>query len=147
MPLPPSPTNFTGAVGEFQVSKKVSSTNIKVGELITFQFLVQGKGNFHSITPPLVKEWKKNFEVYYRPENLRIGENFVEFFYNIRPKNNSVTKIPPIDFVYFDLQSETYVTQTLSNTPLQVEDAESLTLDNIVSYAPTNNNQDFSTDI
>ena len=146
LPLPPNPANFTGAVGNFQISKKVNPTNIKVGEPITFQFLVQGDGNFHSITPPVFKEWEKDFEVYYRPENLRIGENFAEFFYTIRPKNNSVTEIPPIDFVYFDLQSETYATQTLAATFLQVQDAESLTLDNIISYAPTNNEQDFSID-
>ena len=140
LPLPPSPANFSQGVGILQAQKNVSPTKIKVGEAIIFKLKISGTGNFHAINPPPTNIWEKDFEVYHREDQIQIGDDFTEFSYILRPKNQKIQYIPAIYFTYFDLSKEDYNVQKIAKTPIQVKNAEKLSLDNVVSFAPLEKN-------
>lgn len=137
LPLPtPIPKDFSKGVGVFQAKKIVSPTNVKIGEAIIYRLQIKGKGNFYAINSPSTSIWEKDFEVYHRQENTQIRNNLIEFSYILRAKNEQIKHIPEITFTYFDLSKEDYNFQTLGKTAIQVEIAEKLSLDNVVSFVP-----------
>lgn len=54
LPLPAEgkPANFSGAVGEFQMTSTASPTDLTVGDPISVEIAVSGAGNFDALTPP-----------------------------------------------------------------------------------------------
>src|SRR5205823_2717047 len=54
MPLPAEnrPATFNGAVGNFDIKVTASPTNLSVGDPITLQIQVQGRGSFDSVKLP-----------------------------------------------------------------------------------------------
>ena len=118
-PLPENsrPRDFTGGVGNFNVTSSIDRDQLKANEALTLRFSISGKGNIKLVEKPAIV-FPPDFEVY----DPRTTDNIVasasgvsgtrNFEYLIIPRNPGKYKIKPITFSYFDLSSQTYKTIT-----------------------------------
>ena len=57
------PSGFSGGVGQFAISSKISSTELQANEAVTLTVTIQGAGNMKLLKTPNV-DWPEGFEVY-----------------------------------------------------------------------------------
>ena len=114
-PLPDKPKGFSGAVGKFDLSSTISTTEVKANEAITLKIKVDGVGNMKLISTPEVK-FHQDFEVYDPKiiDNYELTNNGLSgsktFEYLFIPRNAGNFTVPPVEFVFFDLSSNSYKT-------------------------------------
>ena len=123
-PLPTKPANYSGAVGNFNISSELTPEQVKTGEALTLKLTVKGTGNMKLIKTPEV-DVPKDFEVYDPKvtDNTEITKNGMEgsktFEYVYVPRNPGHYTIPAIEFCYFDLTSNSY--KTLKTNPYELD--------------------------
>ena len=126
-PLPSGkPASFSGAVGDFNMTSSINSTNIKTNEAVTIKVKISGNGNVKLIKDPTV-EFPNDFEIYdskvnvetQNTENGVIGSKMIE--YMAIPRFAGDFTIPPIEFSYFDVKSASYKTLKSEPYTLHVE--------------------------
>ena len=126
-PLPAGkPADFSGGVGEFNISSSINSTKVKTNDAITIKVVISGTGNLKLVSEPEVK-FPEDFEVYdpnvdskFRLTNAGLSGNKVIEYLAI-PRNAGTYKIPSIKFSYFDIKSCSYKTLTTEEYTVQVE--------------------------
>mgnify|MGYP001128401203 FL=1 len=126
-PLPAGkPADFSGGVGEFNISSSINSTKVKTNDAITVKVVISGTGNLKLVGEPEVK-LPEDFEVYdpkvdskFRLTNAGLSGNKVIEYLAI-PRNAGTYKIPAIKFSYFDIKSRSYKTLTTEEYTVQVE--------------------------
>ena len=126
-PLPAGkPADFSGGVGEFNISSSINSTKVKTNDAITVKVVISGTGNLKLVGEPEVK-FPEDFEVYdpkvdskFRLTNAGLSGNKVIEYLAI-PRNAGPYKIPAIKFSYFDIKSRSYKTLTTEEYTVQVE--------------------------
>ena len=111
------PLDFTGAVGQFNLSTKVDKNAVKADEPITLTVTISGKGNIKLIENPKII-FPTDFEVY----DPKVTDNIVtsgsgisgtkSFEYILIPRNQGKFTIKSFSFTYYDLAQKHYVTQT-----------------------------------
>lgn len=111
------PFDFTGAVGQFNLSTKVDKNAVKADEPITLTVTISGKGNIKLIENPKIV-FPSDFEVY----DPKVTDNIItsgsgisgtkSFEYILIPRNQGKFTIKPFSFTYYDLTQKRYVTQT-----------------------------------
>ncbi|MEZ5083611.1 MAG: BatD family protein [Bacteroidales bacterium] len=116
-PLPTAnkPSEFSGAVGKFDMSSSIDNTDLKANEAINLKFTISGTGNVELVDKVNVK-FPPDFEVY--DPKVTKSMNYAQqgvsgrktFEYLIIPRNPGEFKIDPVKFVYFDLASKLYKT-------------------------------------
>ncbi len=127
-PLPQAgrPDNFSGAVGKFNFTGKADKTNTKTGEAVTLKYTISGSGNLKSMND-LQVQFPSDFEVFdpkindHTQKSLAgvAGNKTIE--YVIIPRSVGDFTVPPVEFSYFDIQSQKYVTLTAEAVKLHVE--------------------------
>lgn len=126
-PLPAGkPEGFSGGVGEFTISSSINTTTLKTNDAVTVKVVISGTGNMKLIAAPEVK-FPEDFEVYDpKVDNkLRLtttglsGSQIIEYL--AIPRNAGTYKIPPVQFCYFDIKSQTYKTLSTEGYELHVE--------------------------
>ncbi len=124
-PLPSQnvPPSFNGAIGNFQVTVTASPTNVAVGDPISLQIQVRGRGSFDTVKVPDFG-WK-DFTFY--PPNAGttnldgLGVNAIKHFDQvITPQRAGITAIPPIAFSFFNPEQRAYRTIELPAIPITV---------------------------
>lgn len=119
------PENFSGGVGEFNISSTINTTELKANEAVTIKLVISGTGNLKLVSAPEVK-FPEDFEIY-DPKienNFRLttagqsGNQVIEYL--AIPRNAGTYKIPPIEFSYFDIKSQSYKTLTTEEYVLNV---------------------------
>lgn len=129
VPLPERPANFSGGVGSFNMTTSISKNSIKAGEPVTVTVRISGIGNMKLIKQPTVK-FPSSFEVYDPKvsDNTTNTTNGVEgsmtYEYIAVPQNKGKYKIPPVEFVYYDSQTNGYKTLHGSEMQLSVAPAD-----------------------
>ena len=125
-PLPNKPTNFSGGVGEFNITSSINTSNVKTNEAITVKLVISGTGNLKLITDPEVK-FPEDFEIYdpksennFRLTNAGLSGNRTIEYLAI-PRNPGNYKIPAIEFTFFDTRSHSYKTLRTEDYQIQVE--------------------------
>lgn len=123
--LPAKPTAFGGGVGQFSLSSKISSTETQANEAITLTLTLQGSGNMKLLKTPYV-DWPEGFEVY----DPKISNNFKvttsgvsgskTIEYLAIPRASGTYTIPPVQFAYYDTQSDTYKTLTTQEYTINI---------------------------
>ncbi|MBM6720930.1 protein BatD [Bacteroides gallinaceum] len=125
-PLPVKPANFSGGVGEFTMTSSINAKEVKTNDAVTIKLTIKGAGNMKLITNPEVK-FPEDFEVY----DPKVTNNFdvsraglsgtqtVEYL--AIPRHAGNFTIPPVEFVYFDLKSQSYKTLKTEAYDLKVE--------------------------
>lgn len=113
------PADFSGGVGQFNISSKISKTELEANEAVTLTVTIQGSGNMKLLKNPAV-DWPEGFEVY----DPKVTNNFktttsgvsgtktVEYL--AIPRAGGTYTIPAVQFAYYDAESRSY--RTLSTT-------------------------------
>ncbi|MBA3985256.1 MAG: protein BatD [Flavobacteriales bacterium] len=127
-PLPTAsmPANFSGAVGKFDFKVQANKTKMDARESLEVLVEVTGNGNLKLFKPPRLVA-PNNLEVYEpsfqdkvttTDKGMRgsISEN-----YTIIPQFRGNYSIRPIEFIYFDLETESYKTISSSEIVIEVE--------------------------
>jgi hypothetical protein len=125
-PLPtPAPTNFSGAVGELELKRTLSRTEVNGDESITLTLRVEGTGNFNTIAvPELIPP--QGFDVYDPKYNEKIRystsgiSGYKEYEYLLVPQFKGQFILPEMRWSYFNTSTETYEEIVLEERSLEV---------------------------
>ena len=129
-PLPEGkPANFSGGVGEFDISSSINTTNLKTNDAVTLKVVISGTGNLKLLSEPEVK-FPEDFEIYdpkvdnksrLTQEGLS-GSKVIEYL--AIPRTAGTYKIPAVEFSYFDIKSHSYKTLLTEEYTLNVAKGE-----------------------
>lgn len=125
LPLPTEgkPTSFNGAVGQFQMTSKLTSGQPKTNEATTIKVNISGFGNIKLVAPPTLK-FPDTFEVYDPKINSDIkveergSRGYKEIEYYAVPRQTGTFTIDPVEFSYFDPDTRSY--KTLKSDPIKL---------------------------
>ncbi|MCQ2268714.1 MAG: BatD family protein [Bacteroidaceae bacterium] len=151
-PLPTKPANYSGAVGKFSMKSELTPKQIKTGEALTLKLTVSGVGNMKLIKTPDVNV-PKDFEVYDPKvtDNTEITRNGMEgsktFEYVYVPRNPGHYTIPPVEFCYYDLESNSYKVLQSESFELNIEKGKNSGNGGVSSYANKEDVEELNSDI
>lgn len=126
-PLPAGkPADFSGGVGDFNITSSINSTNVKTNDAVTVKIVISGTGNLKLLFNPEIK-FPEDFEVYdpkvdnkFRLTSSGLsGSKVIEYL--AIPRTAGTYKIPAVKFSYFDINSRSYKTLTTEEYELHVE--------------------------
>lgn len=122
LPLPATakPESFSGAIGQFSIKSAASPHSIELGEPITLQLEIVGKGNFDRVQCPVFPD-QNNFKVYQATSETASDGFSKTFEQAIVPKNANITEIPSLSFTFFDPEQKQYVTIHSNPLPLNIK--------------------------
>ncbi len=125
LPLPTAgrPTDFSGAVGKFEVRSEVTPTAATAGDPLTLKLTVSGSGNFDRVSSPGLPNsaaWKtyKPSARFEAEDSAGLQGNKV-FEQAVVPQQPGRAEFPALAFSYFDPDTRQYVTH--HTQPLIVE--------------------------
>jgi hypothetical protein len=124
-PLPEdAPVDFSGAVGQFELTASLSEVEGKVNEPVTLIVDITGNGNIETLAEPALPELP-NWRVFEsqssthlvdgQEDAVRGGRRFERLIVPGQPGRQT---IPPISFSYFDPEAEEY--RTVSTEPMAI---------------------------
>lgn len=120
-----APVSFTGAVGTYSISAKLSTDSLKVHDAASLSITVSGKGNVALVGAPKVK-FPPDSELYDTKTSDKVdaGSGGMSgskvFEYPFIPRSYGEFEIEPIEFSYFDIKARKYVTLTTGPIPYKV---------------------------
>ena len=126
-PLPGgAPESFGGGVGSFSMDARLSKDSIATHEAASLVVTVRGKGNISLIEAPKVS-FPPDFEVY----DTKVTENVDKsgtsgsktYEYPFIPRSHGDFAIAPIQYSYYDVSQDKYV--TLKTAPVRFSVAKS----------------------
>ena len=139
LPEEGKPLNFSGAVGDFELSVDASRTSLKANESTQIKVKINGKGNLKLLAIPelsLPSALEK-----YDPEytdNVRVNREgmngSVTNSYTVVPRYAGSYPVDPLEFTYFDPNSKSY--KTLSSDPFDLTVEGSTLLPSTSAIAP-----------
>lgn len=115
LPLPSEgrPADFSGAIGQFEITANAAPTEVAAGDPVTLKVIVAGAGNFDRVKAPEIGK-NLGFRTYspsskFEPfDSIGLGGRKV-FEAMVIPQNASVKSIPRIPFTYFNPDEGKYV--------------------------------------
>lgn len=120
-PLPETgkPAQFSGAVGEYQISAQVDRSSIEAGRALTLSLQISGRGSMQTVTAPKLPAI---------PGVVVNGPNLVEdsvpttrtYAYALIPARSGTLRIPAIAYIYFDPSRAVYATAQTAPIPVSV---------------------------
>ena len=125
-PLPAAgrPENFSGAVGQFKFSAAGAPNRVKIGDPITMQLSVSGRGNFDRTEAPALREtagWRSYPPAASFKADDDLGLSGTKTFSMAVIPEETKTAMPVFEFVYFDPAAEKYVALSSEPEKLVVE--------------------------
>ncbi len=127
-PLPSgAPSSFTGAVGSFTISREVSGSRMRQGDVFTMKVRISGTGNLQNIGEPKL-DLPDGFILYGDPvmtEDLSYSfkgaEGSITFEFNIQVNRAGDLTLPQTRFAYFDPFKEKYIESSTEPTILRIQ--------------------------
>lgn len=107
------PTNFTGAVGQFDLRGSIDTTEVATNDVVTLTLELEAMGNLRTSPSPNVK-FPEGLEAYDPEITERIGpiNNYVggnrKYEYVLVPRTAGTHRIEPVEFAYFDPDIQQY---------------------------------------
>lgn len=125
-PLPPAEdSTVSGAVGHFTIRSSIPAPEIHKGDVVNLDVQVAGRGNFPMIPVPKVN-WPSGVDVFEANSTDQVNK-FVAplsgsklFSIPFTVNKEGPLEIPPVEFVYFDVDTRKYVTATSEPLLIQV---------------------------
>lgn len=118
-PLPDiADASYIGAVGDFTISRNISSRDVLVGETVEIETRVNGTGNIPLISKPNY-ELPDGLEVYDPQESSSINRSNQQISGNktftdvVIARRPGTFRLPEASIAYFNPQQNRYVTETL----------------------------------
>lgn len=130
LPTAGKPADFNGAVGKFTYSAKLSVTEGKTDNALTYSIKISGAGNLKTIDLPK-PELPDGFEVFDPKVKDDVTSSAAgmsgskQYDYLIIPRQPGDYKIPASSFSYFDPSAGKYFTLSSPEMPLRVTGAPS----------------------
>ena len=124
-PLPGNePDSFTGAVGKYEISARVSRNRTVVGEPVELIVFVEGEGNFENLPDPVWStpvDWRAFSNESSVSTSILEGRAVGQKTYRrlLMPDAPGIYQLPPVKYSYFDPDLERYL--TVSTDPIQIE--------------------------
>lgn len=109
------PKNFNGAAGDFHFKMEVYPKEGMVGSPMTLKMMIGGKGNFSSVTAPILEK-AEYFKIY--PPKV-IQQDGVKIFEQVLLPQKEVEEMPRAQFSFFDPDKKVY--RTLHQGPLPIK--------------------------
>ena len=129
MPLPVKniPANFSGAVGDYQLTATVGPTNVTVGDPVTVRVQISGRGALDAIQLP-DQSALQNFKIFPPTTKTEISDQLglegrKTFEEIVMPQNSDVREWPQFSFSFFSPEDGKYHTLTQSAVPLVIHSA------------------------
>ena len=128
----PIPFPFKGAVGNFNISSKLSDKKILVGDTATYTVTIKGTGNLKSMPAPQIvfpKELKSLpiiSEPSYRPTDSNLTGEII-YMLKFIPQKDGEYIIPDWQFSYFDPAARAYKTVKINSSIINVIENSSTT--------------------
>ncbi len=123
LPAAGRPTDFSGAVGQFDVTTHAAPMKLTAGDPITLQLGVSGQGNFDRVNSHGLEgsaEWKTYPpKARFEPADNAGFSGTKTFEQAIIPLKTGQEQIPAVRFIYFDPDKGQYVTRT--TTPIAID--------------------------
>ncbi len=115
-PLPGNaPKDFIGAVGEYRLSQKNPSKEVKEGDVFTLELIISGVGNLHNSNAPKLK-LPKGCSIYGDPERVEDieftesgAEGTITYRFNIQVLEGHDLAFTAPSVSYFDPEKERYI--------------------------------------
>ena len=114
-PLPERPANFSGGVGQFNISAQLDKTSTKANDPVSLRIIVSGVGNLKLIKQPVINI-PKDFDQYDPKitDQTKLTSNGLEgskiYDFLIVPRHQGKYELPPVEFTYFDTTTRSYKT-------------------------------------
>lgn len=125
-PLPlPQPAGFSGAVGQFSVTRDVAETEIRIGEPLNIQTTFIGRGNVSLVDHPQF-DLPEGFDIFQPQENLSIQKTaegisgYKSFNDILVARETGLFEVPATSVSWFDPRARRYRTQQLAAFPVRV---------------------------
>ncbi len=125
LPLEGRPQNFSGAIGDFDLSVALDSDSIDINESVTFSVKIKGKGNLNLINSPKVN-FDTQLEVF-EPKNsdkIKINKSGIQGYkkeeYLIVPRHKGVYNLQPVKFNYFNPKTKKYTSLASKGIKIKV---------------------------
>ncbi len=123
--LPPSPANFYGGIGSFNITSDISDNDVTTNDAVTLKITVNGTGNLRLIQSPKL-ELSSDFDQYDPrvTDNIRVsdsgmsGSRTVEYL--LQPRFEGNYTIPPVHFAYFNPATGQYERRSTPEYNLRV---------------------------
>jgi hypothetical protein len=125
LPLEGQPQNFSGIVGEYEVSRSLNKRQVSAGQSVVMDLSISGTGNIRAISPPEipVPSGVDVFEPEINDSFLKASPKFGgtrSFQYALVPKKAGELILPSQEFNWFDPAKGTYVQVELEALAMQV---------------------------
>ena len=125
-----APASFSGGVGNYKISAKLSKDGIKSNEAASLVVTVSGNGNLTMIEAPKVA-FPPDFEVYDIKSTDKTSASGTSgsktFEYPFIPRSHGDFVIPAIELSYYDNALGKYVTTSTGDIPVKIEKGEEIT--------------------
>ncbi len=126
LPLEEKPSSFTGAVGEFTMTSKVTDAKLVTNSPFEFKVRFEGRGNSKNIDPPKL-DLPEGLELYDTKGEAKYfidGRSFKEFNYILVAKKAGELIIPAVTSSFFNQTQKKYYTQSTSPIVVNVAQGE-----------------------
>ncbi|PWU14805.1 MAG: hypothetical protein C5B49_12625 [Bdellovibrio sp.] len=125
LPLPKEgrPADFTGAVGQFNISANLDNNILPVNEPFSLRIRFEGTGNAKLIEMPTV-QWPAALEVFDTKQESKFfknGQSYKQFEIMLIPRQLGEITTPPISISLFDPQKKAYYTRTIEPISLKIQ--------------------------
>lgn len=124
-PLPDRPANFSGGVGQYNISAQLDQTEVKANDPVKLRVVVSGVGNMKLLRQPEVK-FPKDFDHYDAKVTDKTHlttqglEGSIIYDFLAVPRHQGTFEIPPIEYTFFDTKSGQYKTVKTDGFTLKV---------------------------
>lgn len=124
LPVPSQgqPTDYSGAVGTFDIKASVEKTTVAANEPFTFKVRFEGKGNAKQIEIPALN-LPDGFEQYDTKSDSKFsndGSSFKEFEILLIPRKTGELTIPGLSVSFFNPNTRQFEKRTTQAIPLKV---------------------------
>jgi len=118
-----APAGFSGAVGEYSVSARISKDSLRTHDAASLIVTVTGKGNVSLVEAPKIS-FPPDFEAYdvkATSATDKSGTNGSKTFeYPFIPRSPGAFTLPPVRFSYYDVKGHRYATASTDSLRLSV---------------------------
>ena len=118
-----APAGFSGAVGEYSVSARISKDSLRTHDAASLIVTVTGKGNVSLVEAPKIS-FPPDFEAYdvkATSATDKSGTNGSKTFeYPFIPRSPGAFTLPPVRFSYYDVKGRRYATASTDSLRLSV---------------------------
>lgn len=111
------PSDFLGAVGNFNFDAEITPRNVKVGDPVTLKMTISGSGNLDTVTAPAI-ETSDKYKTY-EPQVTKKGDRKT-YEQILIPKTKEFKEVPGVSFSYFNPRRAKYETIRKGPFPLKV---------------------------